>query len=231
MSAAFGTTLTIGGVAVAELTSISGSSLSMDTVDVSHHDLADRAREFVAGMIDGGEVTMEGNLGATHVGLFTGGGPLDCVITFPGTAPLLTWAFYGYVTAMNCDAPYEGKAGFSATMKVTGLAVLGAAPVPMAAEAAGTTTADDITIRFSKTIDDTNLVFGDFSYTVNAGVDQSFSAATTLADERYVELIPAGTNITPGDVVTVSYTPGTLASNDGVVVAAISDFPAVNSVV
>ncbi len=133
MPAAFGTVLTIsptaGDIIVAELTSISGPSISMDTIDVSSHDSADRAREFVAGMIDGGEISVEGNLTAANsaaslLDLMASGEVCeDSSIAFPDP-PDLTWEFDCLVTAVSTDAPYEGKISFSATLKLSGLPTL-----------------------------------------------------------------------------------------------------------
>jgi len=128
MPAAFGTVLTVGS-AIAQLTSISGPNISMDTIDMSSHDSADRAREFVAGMIDGGEISVEGNLTSANsaaallalmaAGTVTSG----ATIAFPDP-PNLTWEFDCLVTAVSTDAPYEGKISFSATLKVSGLPTL-----------------------------------------------------------------------------------------------------------
>ncbi len=125
MPAAFDTVLTVG-TAIAQLTSISGPSISMEPIDVSHHQSADRAREFVAGMIDGGEVTVEGNLTSANsaAALLTlmANGTLtnDATIAFPDP-PNLTWTFDCLVTAVSTEAPYEGKISFSATLKISGL--------------------------------------------------------------------------------------------------------------
>ena len=126
--AAFGTVLTVG-TAVAELTSISGPSISMDTIDVSSHDSADRAREFVAGMIDGGEVTVEGNLtgansAAALLALMASGAVTNgATVAFPAPTSL-TWTFDCLVTSVSTDSPYEDKVSFSATLKITGLPTL-----------------------------------------------------------------------------------------------------------
>ena len=126
--AAFGTVLTVG-TAVAELTSISGPSISMDTIDVSSHDSADRAREFVAGMIDGGEVTVEGNLtgansAAALLALMAAGTVTSgATVVFPAPTSL-TWGFDCLVTSVSTDSPYEDKVSFSATLKITGLPTL-----------------------------------------------------------------------------------------------------------
>ncbi len=231
MPAAFSSELFISGVAVAELTSISGPGMSGDTIDLSNHESTARARHFVAGMIDGGEVTMEGNLTASYVAVLAAGGRLPCVLMFPTDDPRIHWTFHGFLSAFSSDAPYEGKASFSATVKVSGLPYLGPAPQAMEAEATGTTNADEIAVTLSKEMDATNLAHGDWSYSVNGGVAQSFSAASLhAADDRIVLLTPDGTNITVGDTATVSYAPGTFASDDGQALEAIADFPVENNV-
>ena len=231
--AAFGTTLSISGTVAAELTSIGGPSVSMDNIDLSNHDSADRAREFVAGMIDGGELTMEGNLVAAHIGLLTNmgtGGVIPCVVTFPTADPKTHWTFHGIVTALSSDTPYEDKAAFSATMKVTGLPTLGKAPVAMEGET-GALNTDDIVITMSKKMDDTNLLAGDFKYQRDGGADLDFSAAALDAgDATKIELTPTAGTIQSGEVVTVSYTAGTLEADDGGVLASFTGFAVTNNV-
>ncbi len=129
----FGTVLTIGGDTVAELTSISGPSIAMDTIDVSAHNAgsgaADAYREFVAGLIDGGEVSMEGNLTTlASAGYITTAmesrTDQAIVITFPSAASVSTWTFQGIVTGFSTEAPYDDKLSFSASLKITGRPVL-----------------------------------------------------------------------------------------------------------
>jgi len=129
---AFGTILSIGGTDVAELTSISGPSVSADTIDVSSHDslVADDAyRTYVGGLLDGGEVSMEGNLTTAVAGnvimtALEGRVEVAIVITFPAAAGVATWTFDGIVTGFESSAPHDGKLGFSASIKVSGQPVL-----------------------------------------------------------------------------------------------------------
>ena len=121
----FGTTLSIGGTPVAELTNISGPTVSADTIDVSSHGSADAYREFVAGLIDGGEVSMEGNLTTAVAGnvimtALNNRIAVAVVITFPAAAGVATWTFNGIVTGFETEAPHDDKLGFSASIKVTG---------------------------------------------------------------------------------------------------------------
>lgn len=126
----FGTTLKKGAAEIAELTSITGPSMEADTIDVSNHGSADGFRQYVAGMRDGGEVSIEGNFTneagqAALVTDFAAGSSNQYVITFP-TTPEVTWTFNAIVSAFESSAPYDDKLSFTATLKVTGKPVLAA---------------------------------------------------------------------------------------------------------
>lgn len=125
------TAFSTGTDVIGDLTNISGPTMSAEHIDVSSHDSTGAFREFVTSFLDGGEVSLEGNLTA-------GGGADDLVdafcdrelqnvkVTFP-TTDNLNWAFDGYVTGVETDAPYDDKAGFSATIKVSGKPTLSTA--------------------------------------------------------------------------------------------------------
>jgi len=122
---AFGTTLKKGAVAIAELTGITGPSISAATVDVTSHDSPDTYREFIQGIREAGEVTLEGNFipgNAGQVALLADlndGSVDEYVITFP-SGMATTWTFDAIVTAFATSAPFDEKASFTATMKLTG---------------------------------------------------------------------------------------------------------------
>lgn len=126
--AALGTKLNWGGEDIAELTSISGPSESMDTIDLTSHDSADKFREFVAGLHDGGDITIEGNFikgdTAGQIAMHTDfqDGSIEAwIIKMPGWAggsPQVNGN--GLLTAFSIDYPFDGKIAFSATIKVTG---------------------------------------------------------------------------------------------------------------
>ncbi len=126
---AFGTVLTVGS-AIAELTNIGGPGLSAETIDVTSHDSTDAWREFVGGLKDGGEITVDGNFTTAAaantliilLGVLTSG----ATIVFP-TTPATTWTFDCIVTGYETTAPMEDKLSFTATLKVSGKPVLTAA--------------------------------------------------------------------------------------------------------
>lgn len=123
---AFGTIWAMdGGTAtftdVGELTSIDLLDVEVDSIDVSSHDSPSQWREFVAGMKDGGELTMEVNYDpALHGTLFSAlGVSQGHRITLPD-AGAATITFDGFVSGMTAQAPYDDKLSASVTVKVTG---------------------------------------------------------------------------------------------------------------
>jgi hypothetical protein len=124
--AAFGVTLTRDTHAIAEITNLSAPELSLDTLDVTSHDSPNKFREYIATVLDGGEVTLEGNFlaGDTNgqVALLSdmlAKTKQAFVMTFP-TEVTATWTFSAYVTKFKAgDFPVDGKVPFSASLKIT----------------------------------------------------------------------------------------------------------------
>jgi len=132
---AFGTKLRRGsatGTAVAQVTGIS-IGLSADTIDVTSHDSTGGWREYLGGLKDGGEVTLELNfdpVGATHDDVtggllddFASGTSVSWVVTFSDAATS-TWAFSAIPVGFELDAPIDDKLTASATLKITGVVTL-----------------------------------------------------------------------------------------------------------
>jgi predicted secreted protein len=128
----FGTLFTWNTVDVAELSNISGPTESADAIEVTNHGSPDAFREFIAGLRNGGEVSIEGSFIkgdttgqiAMHTD-FQAGTKRAFIIKMPGwvaTAPQVSG--YGILTAFEAKFPYDDKISFSATMKVTGKPVL-----------------------------------------------------------------------------------------------------------
>ena len=136
MSSAGGTLATTStAAAIADLTNISGPTMSAEEIDVSSHDSTGYFREFVAGFLDAGEISLEGNLstaaqGATTLNdAFKDRTSRQFNIVFPkvistssslGDGAYLRWKFDGTVTGIETAAPYDDKATFSSTIRITG---------------------------------------------------------------------------------------------------------------
>lgn len=139
-TAAFGTLLKVGDgggpeafTTLAEVTSISGPALSMDTIDVTHMESPDDFREMIPSFKSGGEVTVELNfLPANATQDATTGILADfnsrtlrnfqIVWTDAGNT---TWAFSAYVTGFEPSAPVDDKLSASMTLTISGNPTLG----------------------------------------------------------------------------------------------------------
>lgn len=132
---AFGTVVKIGDGAspenfttIAELRNVSGPSLELETIDVTTHNTADPWRQFIGGLLNGGEVSLELNFiptEATHdptTGLIA-----DMVnrvqrnfqIVFPDV-PVTTWGFTALVTAFEMSSDPADVLQASVTLKLSG---------------------------------------------------------------------------------------------------------------
>lgn len=123
---AFGTFLFWNGAKVLELTSISGPSESRNTIDVTSHDSDDQYAEYIAGVAEGGEVTLEGNLittdSAGQVAFHTdiqGGTKRTGFVVLP-MAQGMAFTFSGIASGFSADYPYDDKMSLSGNIKITG---------------------------------------------------------------------------------------------------------------
>jgi len=112
---------------LAEVISISPPSQSTDIIDVTHLKSTNRRREFLAGFIDPGDVSLELN----HVpgsaadvaiqaleGLAT---TTNFRVTFPdGTSGSVTWIFAGLLQGYEPNITPDDKMTANVTIKVTG---------------------------------------------------------------------------------------------------------------
>jgi predicted secreted protein len=122
---AYGAILKRGAVTVAQVRSISGPGLSLDTIDVTSHDSTGGWREFIAGLIDAGEVTAELIFDpdhASHVSLRTdlvARAATSYSVTFTDTTPQV-WSASAFVTGLSPTAEVDGALVATATLKFTG---------------------------------------------------------------------------------------------------------------
>lgn len=117
--AAFGTSTSPD---LAEITNVSGPGISKDSIDVSHHG-GDQFRQFVEGLMDGGSVTIEGQMNSTAITVFLAEyvktSSTAWTITYP-TGMAEGWSFDGWLEGFDSGNPVDGKCSFTATIKVTG---------------------------------------------------------------------------------------------------------------
>lgn len=112
-------------VAIAEVVSVTPPSLSRDAVDATHSTSPEKWREFIPGLRDGGEVTLEVNFIPSGIGTsqiidtFNSDDKVQARINFPDS-PVTTWQFEAFITAFEPDAPFDDKMSATVTFKLSG---------------------------------------------------------------------------------------------------------------
>ena len=112
-------------VALAEVTAITPPQMSRDTVDATHNASTGGWREFIPGLKDAGDVTVEMNFipgnatGDLLMGSFNSDTALSCKIAFPDS-PVTEWLFTAICTGFAPTQPIDDKMTASATFKLTG---------------------------------------------------------------------------------------------------------------
>lgn len=122
------TTLSPGTVyeTIANVTNISGPDRKRETIDVTAHDSPGQWMEFIGGLKDGGEVSLDINYDPaedTHDldDDFDDASPRNYrVVILPGTEDEHTWQLKGIMTEVGDEFPYDDKMGRSITIKVSG---------------------------------------------------------------------------------------------------------------
>jgi hypothetical protein len=114
-------------VPLAEVKSITPPSADVDQVEVTHMQSPNRYREFISGLIDGGEASFEMNFipGSTSddrifellnlpVGVSR---RRSCRIEFPNS---VSWTFDAEITGYEPTVPFDDAMTATVTLKVTG---------------------------------------------------------------------------------------------------------------
>lgn len=123
----YGASLSIGGTDVGNIISISGPDQARDSIDISTMDSSNKFREFIPGMLDSGEITVELNYDGTAAGTADAlntlktASALTVLVTFQGTATS-TFSCSGFITALGHAIPFDDKVTQSLGLKLTGSA-------------------------------------------------------------------------------------------------------------
>lgn len=121
--------LKLGSTTISELTSISAPNLTADTIDVTTHGSTGRYREFIQGLRDGGEISVEGFYTTASANTITTqlntSATTTATIDLPTTPTATRFTATVICTAFSSEAPVDGAIGFSATFKVTGQPSIG----------------------------------------------------------------------------------------------------------
>jgi predicted secreted protein len=120
----YGSVLKKGSTVIGEITGISGPSLSTDAVDITHMESPSGIREFVAGLVDLGEVTCELNMEAAGTSIATlvtdakARTITEYTILVVGSAAS-TFVFQAFINALEFGIPIDDKATASVGLKLT----------------------------------------------------------------------------------------------------------------
>jgi len=116
---------------LAEVYSAAPPSDSDDLVDVTHYQSPGRRREYVSGLVDGGDVSFEMNhVPGSATDLFmaaASGSPREIEITYPNGVKL---SFNGIRQSYEIQSPVDDKITATASFKVTGTVTQSAAAAP-----------------------------------------------------------------------------------------------------
>lgn len=109
---------------VAEVTRVKPPSYARDAIDATHMESPDRFREYIAGMMDAGEVSIDINYVPSTSDVILAAmtaGAGDFQITMPNG---VKFQFKAIVTGFEPEAPLDDKMSATATFKVSGKPVL-----------------------------------------------------------------------------------------------------------
>jgi len=126
MSGVFGlgATLVIGTTTVTKLTNIGLPACSADDLDITTHDNTDRVRAFIKGLIDPGELSLEGiftyQAYSDAYNLVFTASTTTVTITLPTSPSVTKFECKGYMKSLEGSAPHDDKIDFSATVKISG---------------------------------------------------------------------------------------------------------------
>lgn len=133
----YGATLKLGtsavsgaATAIANIVSIGGPNQTRDSIDVSTLASASITKEFIPGMVDPGEITLELNYNETDAPILTGTTvginnhyPVYFMLDFPdatATAASSSFEGMGFITALGHALDTGSKISQSVTLKLTG---------------------------------------------------------------------------------------------------------------
>lgn len=112
--------------AVADITTISGPGRSRETIDVTSHSSVGGWMEFVGGLKDGGEISLELNYDPSDSTQdldddFDDVDPRNYqIVILPGSEDEHTWSIAGILTELSDEFPYDDKMTRSMTIKISG---------------------------------------------------------------------------------------------------------------
>lgn len=122
------TTITPGTTfeTIADVTNIGGPARTRETIDVTSHNSPGQWMEFIGGLKDGGEISLDINYDPAELTHDIDDDFDDTearnyrIVILPGTDDEYTWSIKGIMTELSDEFPYDDKMSRSMTIKVTG---------------------------------------------------------------------------------------------------------------
>ncbi len=111
---------------IANVTNIGGPERTRETIDVTAHDSPGQWMEFVGGLKNGGEISLDINYDPSETTHdldddFDDTVPRNYrIVILPDTADEHTWQISGILTNLGDEFPYDDRMQRSMTVKVTG---------------------------------------------------------------------------------------------------------------
>ncbi len=215
------TTLTWHGDSPLELTRIGSVNLTATKVDTTTLGSSDFYKEFIPGLLDPGDVPIEGFFRPDDAGTVLLKTDMEArtsqafTIAFPTALSTTTWTGTAYITMFSAgDATPEGLIPFTATMSIVGKPTLGVT---------ATTGPTDILVTGNvggALAEIPTYAAGTYIYSVDTSADATFNVTVTApAAATIIMVIDAGSDIAlttavasgeqstaSGDIVTVVIT-------------------------
>ena len=120
----YGGTLNIGGFTVSQMTNIGGMGGSADMLDSTTHDSTTRYREFVKGLIESGELSIDAYFeydNAYTVSELLATTTLQSVtVTYPSKPSATQFVCNGHVSSYEATDPFDDLIGLSISIKISG---------------------------------------------------------------------------------------------------------------
>jgi len=184
---AHGTVLIWDYCKLLEMVNIGGLSQSRDTVDVTSHDSPNQFREYIAGLGDGGEVSLEGNLLTTdtlgQIALHTdlqAGSTKSAFLLLPMSVGQ-AMSFNAIATRFEPSFPHDGKSSVSMSLKVTWK------PTLLTSQSVGMTGLTGIEETESNPLIITpDIAVGTYEYECTVDTDSTWVKLTVTADSHTI---------------------------------------------
>jgi predicted secreted protein len=122
----FGSKLSKGATIIGEILSISGPAISTDAVEITHTESPSACREYIAGLIEPGELSVElqvDTAGSVFALLIADqlDRSIDAYTLLFSNTGASTLTFNAFVTGVEFNTPIDDRATVTASFKITGL--------------------------------------------------------------------------------------------------------------